>query len=249
MKHTLLFLAGLCLFISCDMADKASLSGDATSGSITKFKIAGEVLYVIDGNALRVFSISDPALPIDRGTIDVGFGPETLFRLGDVLFVGAQTGMYMFSIEDPYAPDLLSHYEHVLSCDPVVANAEKAYVTLRSGSACRGHGIGIANELQTLDVTDKRNPRLQDTQPMQFPKGLGLDQDLLFVCDGKRGVLVYDLSSNGIPEEIATILGIEALDVIAQDGHLIVVTRNQLLQYDYSNLDDIKLISHIEHGV
>ncbi len=252
MKYLTLIILASTFCFSCDLADSGSLnSGDsAISGSLTKFKVVSDFLYVIDGSDLRLFSLTDPLHPAARGTIEIGFGPETLFNLGDVLFVGAQTGMYMYSISDPSAPELLSHYEHVLTCDPVVANSERAYVTLRSGNACAGRGIIETNVLQTIDISIKQHPTLMSTHWMEHPKGLGLDGDYLFVCDGTRGVVVFTLDEAGVPIEQTTgIPGFEAIDVIAHNQVLIVITRNQILQFDYSDISQIRLLSAIEHGV
>lgn len=250
MKYTSFILLTIVLIMSCEFADTGLNSGGAISGSITKFKVVNDFLYVIDGTELRLLSLTDPTHPSDNGSIDIGFGPETLFHLGDVLFVGAQTGMYMFSITDPARPELLSHYEHVLSCDPVVANTERAYVTLRSGGGCRGVGVSASNELHVLDIADKRSPTLLSSQWMQHPKGLGLDGNLLFVCDGDRGVVIYELNEEGLPvKHPSGIPGFEAIDVIAHDHLLIVITHDQILQFDYSDINQIKLLSAIEHGV
>lgn len=236
--------------MSCEFADSGLNSGGAISGSITKFKVVSDYLYVIDGSDLRLLSIADSTHPTDQGSVDIGFGPETLFHLGDVLFVGAQTGMYMFSITDPAKPELLSHYEHVLSCDPVVANTERAYVTLRSGAACRGFGISASNELQTIDISDKRSPELLSIEGMEHPKGLALDGNILFVCDGNSGVVIYELNEAGVPmNRRDAIPGLDALDVIAHNKILIVVTRDRIMQYDYSDINQISLLSSIEHGV
>ena len=249
MKYLLIASTIIVLGFSCTLTDTTSVgSGDAISGSITKFKVVNDFLYVIDGSSLRTFSLDDPAHPTDHKTTEIGFGPETLFALGDILFVGAQTGMYMFSIANPGAPSLISQYEHVLSCDPVVANSSRAYVTLRSGVECRGRRISIANELHTIDITIAQHPQLMAAYPMQHPKGLGLNGDLLFVCDGDRGVIIFKVNEHGIPEEHSRIPGIEALDVIANQSKLIVITRDQILQYDYSEINDIKLLSALEHG-
>jgi hypothetical protein len=251
MKYfSILLLAGA-LLSACGLSDSAGLQNNAQSGSITKFKVVDDALYVLDESELRLFDLADAHHPVDRGSVEIGFGPETLFNLGDVLFVGAQTGMYMFSIEDKQSPQLLSHYEHILSCDPVVANEERAYVTLRNGNSCRGNGLGVANELHILDITDKQRPFLMSAIGMEHPKGLAIDGDLLFVCDGDNGVGIYQLDETGLPSDIMAgiIPDLDAIDVIARTGRLIIVTRNQILQYDYFNLSEIRLLSTIEHGV
>lgn len=69
-------------------------------------------------------------------SIDVSRNMETLFLLGEKLFVGTTTGMLIYDVSDATKPGLISHYDHITACDPVVADENYAYVTLRSGTRC-----------------------------------------------------------------------------------------------------------------
>ncbi len=62
---------------------------------------------------------------------------ETIFISDEHMYVGTSNGMHILSLEEPSVPILLSTYQHITACDPVVVDGNKAYVTLRSG-ICAG---------------------------------------------------------------------------------------------------------------
>ena len=91
-----------------------------------------------------------------ENTIKVGNGLETIFPYDEKLFLGSQTGMYVYDNKNKPNPEFLSTFQHIKSCDPVVVENKKAYVTLRSGSSCRAG----SNELDIIDLEDIKNPKL-----------------------------------------------------------------------------------------
>ena len=72
---------------------------------------------------------------------------------------------------------------------------------------------------------------------MQNPKGLGVDQNRLFVCDGIAGLKIYDLEEPSYPELINTEVDIDCYDVIAVNGLLVISDDSGLLQYSYNQVD------------
>jgi len=145
--------------------------------------------------------------------------------------------MKILDIKDPDAPQQISSFTHIRSCDPVVANDKYAFITLRVSSPCT-RGV---NELQVLDISNIYNPKLIMQLPMAEPKGLAIDGNNLFVCDG--GIKHYDISNiNNITLKKKTV--VDATDVIANDGILMVIGTNGLYQYSYSS-GDLKFLSQI----
>ena len=137
MKSFLLILA-VALCFSCTKesgsgADVTNSSG--TGGSLAKFTIVGNNLYLVDDISLKVFNIANPASAVLRNTVNLRFGVETIYPYKDKLFIGAMDGMYIYSIADPDVPVLLGEARHTRSCDPVVANDSIAFVTLKIGRA------------------------------------------------------------------------------------------------------------------
>ena len=80
---------------------------------------------------------------------------------------------------------------------------------------------------------------------MTNPHGLSKDGNTMFICDGTGGLKIYNTSDISNLQMIKQITGIETYDVIAFNGNALVVTKDGLYQYDYSNLNNIHLRSKI----
>ncbi|HEX6334878.1 MAG TPA: hypothetical protein VFZ78_11670, partial [Flavisolibacter sp.] len=126
-------------------------------------------------------------------------------------------------------------------CDPVVADNNHAYVTLRSGTTCEG----FSNQLEIVDITSLSNPVLVKTYSMTNPHGLSKDGNMLFICDGSDGLKVYNASNVNSLQMVRHITGLETFDIIAMNNLAIVVAKDGLYQYDYSNPADIRLLSKL----
>ena len=223
-----------------------SFSSDAgVGGSMARFTISGDYMYTLDASTLQTFDITTIDAPASVSSISVGWGMETLFPYGDHLFMGAQAGMHIYSIETPDQPSAVSVYEHINSCDPVVVQDNYAYVTLRSGNECNG----FTNQLEVIDISDLENPRLVNTVAMSNPHGLGIDGSCLFVCEGDFGLKLFDAT------DVSTIAdnmlhhfdNIHALDVIPFNNVLMMIGNDGLKQYSYNcETGQMDLISIID---
>ncbi|MFO7829338.1 MAG: hypothetical protein R6V23_11990, partial [Bacteroidales bacterium] len=152
MKHfkTLAIIIIAIFIYSCDdnsayYSDSSSDTG--TSGSLARFAIAGNYLYTVELEQLKIFNVSDETSPQFIKQIYPGFGIETIFAKGDYLFLGSQWGVYIYDISSPENPQQLSVYSHTYSCDPVVVSGNYAYSTLNSAGPC-GRGL---NQLDVID--------------------------------------------------------------------------------------------------
>jgi hypothetical protein len=96
-----------------------------------------------------------------------------------------------------------------------------------------------------VDVSTLSNPFLVKSYPMEGPYGLGVRNQMLFVCDGESGLRVYDKSDIENLVELRHITGIVTYDVIPLEESLLVVGDDNLHQYDYLE-DDIQWISTLE---
>ncbi len=208
-------------------------------GSLARFTIRGNYLYTVDMQYLKVFDISNDQSPEYRKKINAGFDIETIFSRDETLFLGSQSGMYIYDISAPANPVKISHYEHIVSCDPVVADDRYAYVTLHSEDNMCGR---TTNELQIVDISDLKDPYKIKSYDMYSPRGLGIDGNILFVCDD--GLKVYD-ASNVRKLKLKHHFDIVAHDVIPADGNLFVIGSDGFYQYEYDN-DTISLLSQIE---
>jgi len=252
MKRYILFLGFILFFTwlsSCEKgsSDTSSLpNGGETAGqggSMARFSIANDHLYLINKKDLFIYDITNSASPFEVGTLEVDFGIETVFSLKEKLFIGASNGVYIYDVSNPSNILFLSHYEHITSCDPVVANDEIAFATLNSNSACRWQ-TGT-NQLDVIDIKNIVDPQLIDSYWMEDPKGLALDSIYLFVCNGIGGLEIFDVSNPYNLERISGVTGIHAYDAILNNDILILVGEDGLFQYNYANITQLELLSNI----
>jgi hypothetical protein len=210
-------------------------------GSMARFTIYDNYLYTVDNTNLQLFNITNPTNPTHHGKVFLGWGIETIFPYTDKLFIGSTTGMHIYDNADPSHPKHLSTYQHVNSCDPVVVEGNFAYVTLRSGTQC----AGFTNQLDVLNISDLRNPKLIKTYPMQNPHGLGIDQSTLFLCEGTFGLKVFDIADKLQIDKnlLAHFRNLDAYDVIPLNNVLMVIGKEGLYQYDYRDPKNLKLLS------
>lgn len=216
----------------------ASVAPYGMGGSMARFAITGDRLYTAGNQNLDVFNISDAVDPVSVARKNLGWNIETIYPFRDKLFIGSQTGMFIYNISNPDNPVQSGQFSHARVCDPVIADQNYAYVTLRSGNNC----VGFTNQLDIVSVQTS-NPTLIKTYSMTNPYGLSKDGNTLFICDGRDGLKVYDASNVSSLQLIKQIQGIETYDVIAFNNYALVVAKDGIYQYDYSDLNNITLKS------
>lgn len=215
------------------------ISGSGVGGSMAQFTIMGNYLYTVDYKSLNVFLISDPGNPELLETINLGIGIETIYPENDHLFIGTQNGVQIYDVTNPRDPEKVSEFDHVTSCDPVVANEDYAIATLRGGTPCNGN----LNEFDVIDISELENPTLLMTQELTNPYGLGFasaDENIIYICDGYAGLKAYDISDLENIELVMHMEDLEAIDVIpSDDNSLVVLTRQGVYQFDASNATEL----------
>jgi len=220
-----------------------SPNGVGIGGSMARFGIYENTLFAVDNMTLHIFSITVPKTPVFKKDFNAGWGIETMFTVGDKMFLGSQSGMRIYDISIPNSPLYLTDFWHMTGCDPVVVNGNYAYITLRGGNNC-GNNV---NQLVVVSIETITKPVELKTYPMENPYGLGIDSNTLFICDGDAGLKVYDVSDplNINKHLLARFPDIQAHDVIPVKGILIMIADDGLYQYDYKTVTDIKLLSKI----
>jgi len=218
-------------------------SGVGIGGSMARFGIRDDVLYIVDSNSMKIFDITQPADPVKYDDLWAGWGIETMFIKGENMFLGTTTGMFIYDLSVKFRPQQVSFFVHGRSCDPVVIDGNLAYITLRSGTACGGS----INSLDIVDITSLSDPELMVSYPMFNPHGLGKDGDILFICDGSQGLKIYDASEpmNITDNLLFSYEEMQAYDVIPLGTILVMVGDDGLVQYDYSDISNITVLSTI----
>jgi len=241
-----LAIAGLIILISgCDKnsSESAVSPQSGQGGSMARFAITGNTLYIVSQKSLEVYNITDGADPVKASSKEMGIGIETIFPYQNYLFIGANDGMYIYNNNSPQNPALLSKYTHVQSCDPVVAQGNYAYVTLRSSSSCRGNAT--LSSLDVVDISNPSQPSLVHTQIMESPYGLGVQNNKLFVCEGDKGLRIMDITNPKLPVEKQFLHDLPAYDVIVRNNRLIVTGSKGLFQYQFDEQNNMEMLSKI----
>lgn len=216
-----------------------------TGGSYAKFQIYGNALYTLEDYQLNTFDISDYNSISLTSEIWLGgwFGGavlETTFIQKDYLFIGATNGMHIVGLQDEFNPTYTSSFTHATGCDPVVVDLDTAYITVRGGNDCGA----IEDQINVIDISDITMPVEYSTYFLSNPYGLGIKNDVLYVCNDE-GIQVFDAQN---PNQLVlenTYQG-TSKDVIPLSTHLIAVGENVIYQYNYADNFGLELISTVQ---
>lgn len=211
------------------------------SGSMARFALVEPYLYTVTTNGLNTFDITNPSLPVFKGNQEIGWGIETIYPFKQNLFIGSTTGMFIYGLSNPVAPIRTGMFSHARACDPVVADDDFAYVTLRSGTAC----TNASNQLDILDVRNLSAPTLIKSYTMTNPHGLAVQGNDLFICDGKAGLKWYDVSDKRDIRLLDTAIGMETYDVIVSGDLVMLVAKDGLYQYRLQASNRFSMLSKI----
>ena len=198
-------------------------------GSLARFAISGNHLYVATTSTIAVYNIAENNFQHVRD-VSVAFGLETIFAKGEHLYLGASDAMYIYSIANPESPAFIFRYSHIIACDPVVVQGNRAYVTLKSGITGCNRGV---NALEIIDISDPMSPTLLGNKPLTFPGGLGIEGNCLFICEGSLGLRMFNVADPNNIIELNSITNINAYDVIVKDGVVTVTGEDGILQYSF----------------
>lgn len=242
-KDSRVFLSNTGIAGSQATGSFVSSAGVGIAGSLARFALLDSRMYTVSQNDLKVFNLTLPASPSFVSSVSLQQGNiETIFPYKNKLFIGSQSGMFIFDVSLSDNPQKYSQFTHARSCDPVIADDKYAYVTLSGGSACGG----FSNQLDVIDISNLSSPVLVKSFNLTSPKGLSKDGNLLLVCDGKAGLKILDATN--VPQIwfVKQVVGFEANDVIAMQGIAMVAAKDGLYLIDYSNPDNASVISKIQ---
>ncbi len=241
----MLVLSVLSVFCTVDEGESPE---NTINGSYSKIMIINNYLYAINEETLVTYDVTNPEIPVEIDRQEVGFMIENIFHQKGVLFIGSQFALHIFEIDNEGIPRRKNQTryfrnDNVTSCDPVIANGDYVYVTLSTliDSDC-GRFTNV-NELRIYNFSDFENPKHVSTLPLDYPKGLSIDGDILFVCEAKKGFKVIDIRDPYYPTVLSSIEGVETYDVIAKNGLLMVVCPHEIRQYSYEDINNISLVS------
>ena len=233
--------------VNSDAAAKAPTAsynggGNGINGSMSRFGLYCDYLYVVLNNQLSAFDVSQGEPVKAMENMYLGWNVETIFSYKENLFFGTPSGLLIYSVANPLSPHYCSSISHAYGCDPVVVENDIAYVTIHAGNVCGQN----TNELIIIDVKDVYNPRELASYAMTKPKGLGIDNTTLFVCDDGLKIFKADNPQTIIANQLAHYTGIDGFDVIPFNNTLMMIAEDGLYQYDYSDLNNIMKLSVLQ---
>ena len=239
-----LFTSLVLIFIAC--SDESPNLGQTTgkAGSMARFATTPDYVYTVDNQSLYVYQRETNGSLIKINERKLFTRVETIFYKDEKLFLGSQTAIFIYDVQNGANPILLSEYDHLLSCDPVVVKDTLAFATFRL-SDCRLQGIDV---LEVINVKDLSNPVSLGMYAVPTPYGLAVDGNTLYVCLGDNGLRVFDVSNPKNLSIKSNHAGFHAFDVIANDDVLIVTGKNGIRQYTYFN-NQLELISSISSNL
>ena len=216
---------GLLLGCNSETSDTTeSHSSQSGNGSITKFTTqSGFLVTLNERDQIKTFDLSTPLLPELKWVYSVTIEPETLYPYkSDLLLIGSRQGALILTVLDDGSLQERSFISHEYGCDPVVADQDIMYVTVRSSRGC---GQTRSNVLLIFDISNPDDPVEIGELSIEQPKGLALaDNDQLFVCS-TEGLIDVDITDPTTPVVRERYENISCRDLIAFEGDLI--TQNQ----------------------
>ena len=242
--NTGLFDAGSSNFSNPQLAYSSDGSGGnvpaGLAGSYARFGLHQSYLYTLDNWLLRSWSLDDPSCPAAADSVYTSGNVETIFPWKDRLFLGSPTGLQIFNNSNPAHPVYETMFNHATGCDPVVCDNENAYVTIHGGTPCGGN----FNQLDIVDIRNLPSAALNKSYDMKSPMGLAVTDRFLYICDD--GLKIYD-KTNPLDLDLKKhYRDIKTYDVIAlNESLLMVIGDDGFYQFDVSNPENMKQLSHI----
>jgi hypothetical protein len=244
MKNLVLLISFVLLFGCADDNDiSVSSESIGIGGSTARFTIVGDHLYIVTESDMKLIDVSDATNPSFKSSVNIGRDIETIFPYKNHLFIGSAGGVFIYNIDDPASPSFVSGFSHSLGCDPVIANDNYAYVTVREGTACRRDLIE-SNNLITLDISNISNPVETSNQWMINPRGLTFFKGELYVAEGASGMKRFNLEDPARPVLEKFYADIPANDMIGLDDVMIITRDEGIFQYGCIQ-DSIQYLSTI----
>ena len=244
MKKLIYLILVVSVFACEDSGDQAGLElgGTGQGGSLTRFTIIENHLFVLDQVRVRIYDIkTDGTFELDH-EVFVGPDLETIFYNGEYVFLGSSSAVYFLHFDPNGNLELLSSYEHITACDPVVGKDGVAFSTLRS-SGCRFFSDEV---IDVIDYSDVFQPKLIKSYFSSAPYGLAIKKDFLFVCE-KNGLTVYDKSdpSDMKERDFLTLENDTPIDLIVNGSQLIIRTDEGIYNASYNEKGELSLLGRL----
>lgn len=267
---TYLVIVLLFFFTACEDSGSSNSEGstsvmvESIGSSTSKFKIYNNRLYSIKDNFLKVYDISDADNIQPLSWTYLNSPITSMFVYDEKLIAATNSGLKIFSIKDDMI-EFLKNSDTFIPCQRFFVEDTLLYV-LNNLDTCKDYlydmysydpyyyeevdrfkedptnNMILDNGIEVYDVSDFSSPKLLTKISSYNPIALSVKDDLLYVCEGKYGLKVYDInrSENNISLSRNNIYrDAKCSDLITSSGYLYTITADNLGIYDYNQLDNI----------
>jgi len=201
------------------------------------FTITGNSIYALNNELLKIYTLDSgvihfkASVALQRNNQNDG---KALSAMGSTIIAG-ETLYNASTYGSKLQGTSVNYYS---ACDPIIFKNSFAFTISRSNSECYGY-----DELRVIDISDPTSPNSVFNLNIETPYGLAIDGDVLFTISGMNGFKVFNIQDPTNPSLIKDYPDIEGTYVSAERGIVIVRNNNSLQQYDYSDINDLKLLS------
>lgn len=221
------------------------------SGSITRFAVYQDYMYVLNLNEVQTYDIHKRDQPVLVHRLATDYGLETITIYDGAVFLGSRTALYILNIGNPAAPTVQAKSDRLSDvgfsgCDPVVVKGNYAYSTVKIIENVCGI-VSAESALIVYDISNKSNPVVVGTYFLDIPNGLGYKDNYLFVCDeGSDRLRVFDISNPLSLSELPYSVNLtDPNDLIVDGERVIVSTKTDFQIFDVSDVVKIKKLGQI----
>lgn len=250
MKNVLFTTFLALLLIACSK-DAAFETNPGKSGSITRFAVFQNNMYVLNLNEVQTYDITQKDRPVLVHRLPTDYGLETITIYDNTIFLGSTTALYILDISNPAAPVIQSKSERLsdigfAGCDPVVVKGNYAYSTIKVIQNICG-SVSAQSALVVYDITNKSAPVTLGVYPLDIPNGLGYKDNHLFICDeGADRLRIFDISNPAALTEYPQTVSItDPYDLIVDGQKMIVSSKTDFQIFDISDIVQIKKLGQI----
>lgn len=226
----------------------ASIISSGKAGSMAKFAVVNNYLYIAHESKLQPVNISNPINPVKLPAVDfVSNDIETIFPYKNYLYFGTSSGVLIYDCgSNPEVPVYRKTLTHALGCDPVVVSDDYCFSTVRNNTTCRNGNT--VNAMYVYKVDNINAPLYVRNVALKSPYGLGVKNNLIFICQAENGLTVYNWDKTTNQATLKhSYPDIHAFDVIVNDNTLIVTADNGLFQFDCTDPDNIRYLATLSN--
>lgn len=180
--------------------------------------LANGYVYSADSD-LRIYSANDFSQSL--GNVDTGGEAVAMVSAGSLLYIAAsEAGLVVVDVSSPTAPSVLAKANATFSAKMIGVSRGRAYVALGSGNFS---SLDVAPVLKTLDVSDRRGPRIiSTTSANDSVDRMVFNDHYIFGIGGRGGLATFSLADPNRPELISQRSGLHDSYALALLGQNVI---------------------------